>query len=177
MGKHQQEGHQPGATWRLGHRGQLQAGQCPGADGAGFARSGRHKVWGQTDGAERDRVRRKAKLGVRRGAAEADVRTRLLGTLQDAAALLSPVSPPWPTWKEERGVFILAKKTANPAVWLCGLPGMNEVGSHSVATVEQMQPAKGTESLLPPKCPAFSGLHRRPGAHPLKPRGSQQAGC
>lgn len=119
MGKHQQEGHQPGATWRLGRRGQLQAGQCPGADGAGFARPGRHKVWGQTDGAERDRARRKAKLGVRRGAAVADVRTRLLGTLQDAAALLPRFPSLARMGRRERGLYPCQEdcKPSSVALW------------------------------------------------------------
>lgn len=36
LDKHKQEGQQPAASWCLCRRGQLQTGQCPGADGAGL---------------------------------------------------------------------------------------------------------------------------------------------
>lgn len=54
---------------------------------------------GTTCGDRQTRLRgteqeQKARLGVKRGAVGADVCTRLLGTLQDAAALLPPRSPP-----------------------------------------------------------------------------------
>lgn len=56
-------------------------------------------------------------------------------------------------------------KPDSVALWFA----RDEVHSHPVATVEQMRPAKGTESLPPPKCPVFSGFHRSPGAHLQKP--------
>lgn len=150
MGKHQQEGHQPGATWRLCRWGQLQAGRCPGADGAGLARPGRHKVWGQTDQAERDRVRTEDRLGVKRGAGEADICTGLLGTLKDAPTLQPPpFSSLTHSGRRDRGLYP-CQGDCNPdsvALWFA----RDEIHSHPVATVEQMQPAKGMESLLPPK--------------------------
>lgn len=65
----------------------------------------------------------KAGLGVKGGTGEADVCTSLLGTLQDAAAPCPLFPLPDSLERRERGL-ISAKETANPTVWLCGLPGM-----------------------------------------------------
>lgn len=124
MGKHQQEGHQPGATWRLCRRGQLQTGQCPGADGAGFARPGRHKVWGQTEQAERNRARMESRAGCE-GRNRGD--RRLYEAPGDPPRCSCPPAPSFPSLTHmgrREGASIPAKETANPTVWLCGLPGM-----------------------------------------------------
>lgn len=107
-------------------------------------------MWGQTDWAERDRVGTERQAGCEERSRGGRRLHRAPGTLQDAPTLQPPSFLSLTHMgRKDRGLYP-CQEDCNPdsvALWFA----RDEIHSHPVATVEQMQPAKGMESLLPPK--------------------------
>lgn len=160
----QPEGCRPGVGQCSRCRGQLQTGQCPGADGAG------HTSPGRAQGARTDRLgkgRRRARTETRLGevggpgGVRAPCRvSQVPGTLPRAPAL-GPRPPPWPTLAEGEEDTTRGREAADQTVWPCGLPGMKLVLAQRPQ--HRLRPSQGHGVPAPATRPLFS---RSPAAAP-----------